>query len=74
MSIDLRLLTCAIHHHAEELHRLLDVKCEHTGTSPQHSRVLLVALFDYLNAEGQNGKQPYRRAAGGVTEVMVRPS
>ena len=56
MPIDLRLLTSAIHHHAQELHRLLDVKCEHAGTSAQHTQVLLVALFDYLNAEGQMGR------------------
>ena len=65
MPIDLRVLTSTIHHHAQELHRLLDVKCEHTGTSPQHTRVLLVALFDYLNAEGQMGSSRVveRRAA-----------
>jgi hypothetical protein len=57
MPIDLRLLTSAIDHHAQELYRLLDVKCEHAGTPPQHTRVLLVALFDYLNAEGKLGSR-----------------
>ena len=65
MPIDLQLLTSAINHHAQELYRLLDVKCEHAGTPPQHSRVLLVALFDYLNAEGKLGSSRVlkRRAA-----------
>ena len=55
MPIDLRILTSAINHHAQELYRLLDVKCDHAGSSPQHTRVLLIALFDYLNEEGQMG-------------------
>ena len=55
MPIDLRLLTFAINHHALEVQRLLAVKCEHTGEDAPATRVLLVALFDYLNAEGQMG-------------------
>lgn len=51
MPINLKLLSSAINHHAQELQRLLAVKCEYTGDA-SHERTLQVALLGYLDAEG----------------------
>ena len=51
MPIDFRLLNVAITHHAAELHRLLRVKRDHSGTAPDHAIVLIAALLDFIEAE-----------------------
>jgi hypothetical protein len=63
--IDLKLLTSAINHHAQELHRLLAVKCEYTGIA-SHEKALLVALFAHLGATENNNRvaaKPLARAS-----------
>jgi hypothetical protein len=59
MALDMRLLNLAITYNATELHRLLTTRCDTTGITPDHTRVLLAALLVFLEEDKTPEEKEY---------------